>query len=376
MADQRFDVVIIGAGIVGTSIACHLAMLGAADVAVVERAPAAGLGSTSRAAGGIRAQFSSDINIELSKLSLDRFERFPEEMGVDAVFTQAGYLWVGGRPEQIRLFERNAERQRRHGLDIELLDRAGVERKAPYVRSDDLLGGVFHRRDGYASPADYVLGYQRKARELGVSFFYDQEVTGREGRTIRTTTGAFEGRNVVVAAGAWSGRLGDLFGFDIPVQPVRRQCFTTEPFPELPHPIPMTIDASTGVYLHSESGGVLVGMADRDQAPGFHDAPDPAFVERTALLAVERVPALERATVRSSWAGLYEVTPDNHPVIGALGDGWWAATGFSGHGVMHAPATGLLVAELIVTGRSSLDISALRPGRFRDGQPIPETNVI
>jgi sarcosine oxidase subunit beta len=376
MADQRFDVVVIGAGIVGTSIACHLAMLGLSDVAVLDRGPSPGLGSTSRAAGGIRAQFSSDINIELSKLSLDRFERFPREMGVDAVFTQVGYLWVGTTPEHVARFERNAERQRRHGLQIELLDRAGVERKAPYVRSDDLAGGVFHARDGYASPADYVMGYHRRARELGVSFLFDREVVGRRGRTVLTSTGAVEGGRVVIAAGAWSGRLGELLGFEIPVQPVRRQCFTTEPFPELPHPIPMTVDVATGVYLHSESGGVLVGRADLDQAPGFDDASDPAFVERTALLAVDRVPALERATVRTSWGGLYEVTPDHHPLIGELGDGWWTATGFSGHGVMHAPATGLLVAELLVTGRSSLDIGCLRPSRFREGQPIPETNVI
>jgi sarcosine oxidase subunit beta len=376
MGQERYDVVIIGAGIVGTSVACHLAMMGLTDVAVLDRGPAAGLGSTAKAAGGIRAQFSSDINIELSRLSLDRFERFPREMGVDAVFTQAGYLWVGTREEHLRLFERNAERQRRHGLAIELLDRAGVERKAPYVRTDDVLGGVFHARDGYASPADYVMGYHRRARELGVDFFFDQDVTGRRGRTVLTTTGAFEGERVVVAAGAWSGRLGELLGFEIPVRPVRRQCFTTAPFPELPHPIPMTVDVATGVYLHSESGGVLVGRADPDQEPGFDDAPDPGFVERTALLAVERVPALERATVRTSWGGLYEVTPDHHPVIGELGEGWWAATGFSGHGVMHAPATGMLMAELLVTGRSSLDITCLRPGRFREGQPLPETNVI
>ena len=373
---RKHDIVIIGAGIVGTSIACHLAMMGRTDVAVIDKAEAPGLGSTAKAAGGIRAQFSSDINIELSKLSLDRFERFPKEIGVDVAFTQAGYLWIATRPDEMTVFERNAERQGRHGLKIELLDRAGVAAKAPYARTDDVLGGVFHARDGYASPADYVMGYHKKAKDLGVQFFFDHEVTGRRGATVLTSKGDVEGARVVLAAGAWTGKLGELFGFDIPIRPVRRQCFTTEPFPDLPHPIPMTVDYTTGVYLHTESGGLLVGKADKDEPAGFNETADFGFVERVAELAMRRVPALERATVRTAWAGLYEVTPDHHPLIGEIGEGYWIAAGFSGHGVMHAPATGLLVAELLVTGRSSLDISSLRLSRFKEGQPIVETNVI
>ena len=373
---RRHDVIILGAGIVGASIACHLAMRGGVRVAVLEREAAPGLGSTAKAAGGIRAQFSSDINIALSKLSLERFERFGAEIGVDVPFTQAGYLWLATTPEHVRLFERNAERQRRHGLAIELLDRRGVEAKAPYVRSDDVLGGVFHARDGYASPADYVMGYHKKAKELGVEFFFDHEVTGRRGRVLLTPKGEFEGERVVLAAGAWSGRLGRLLGFDIPIEPVRRQCFTTEPFPELPHPIPMTVDYGTGVYLHSESGGVLAGKADKRETPGFKEDVDDAFIAEVAELAAARVPALERARLRTSWAGLYEVTPDHHPLIGEIGEGFWIAGGFSGHGVMHAPATGALLAELLTTGRSSLDLSSLRPSRFREGRSIVETNAI
>jgi sarcosine oxidase subunit beta len=377
MADQRFGVVIIGAGIIGASIAYHLARRGRTDVAVLEKEPAAGMGSTAKAAGGIRAQFSSDINIELSRLSIEQFERFPQEMGVPVAFTQAGYLWMGSEPEHLRLFEANAALQRRHGLIIELLDRAGVERKAPYVRSDDLLGGVFHARDGYASPADYVLGYQKRAKELGASFFFGEEVTGREGRTLRTQTGSFAAENVVIAAGAYSGKLGERFGIEIPVKPVRRQCFVTEPMPEFPHPIPMTVDYGTGVYMHSESGGLLIGKADKDEPPSFNENADYGFLEKVAELAMARVPALENARIRTGWGGLYEVTPDHHPVIGPAGEsGWWVACGFSGHGVMHAPATGMLMAELLTTGRSSLDLSCLRLSRFREGKPMVETNVI
>jgi sarcosine oxidase subunit beta len=377
MVDQRFGVVIIGAGIVGTSIAYHLAREGRGGIAVIEKEPAAGMGSTAKAAGGIRAQFSSAINIELSRLSLERFERFPQEMGVPVAFTQAGYLWMASAPEHLRVFEANAALQRRHGLAIELLDRAGVAAKAPYVRSDDLVGGVFHARDGYASPADYVMGYEKKAKELGVSFFYGEEVTGREGRTVRTKAGSFAGEHVVIAAGAYSGRLGRALGFEIPVQPVRRQCFVTEPMAEFPHPIPMTIDYGTGVYMHSESGGLLIGKADKNEPPSFNENVDYGFLEQVAELAMGRVPALENARIRTGWGGLYEVTPDNHPVIGAAGEsGWWVACGFSGHGVMHAPATGRLVAEMLTTGKTSLDVSCLRLSRFREGKPMVETNVI
>jgi sarcosine oxidase subunit beta len=377
MADHRFGVVIIGAGIIGTSIAYHLARMGRPDVAVLEKEPSAGMGSTAKAAGGIRAQFSSDINIELSRLSIERFERFPEEMGIPVAFTQAGYLWMATAPEHLRLFEANAALQKRHGLAIELLDRAGVARKAPYVRSDDLLGGVFHGRDGYASPADFVMGYQKKAKELGVAFFFGEEVTGRDGRTVRTRSSSFAAEHVVIAAGAYSGKLGGMFGMEIPVKPVRRQCFVTEPMAGFPHPIPMTIDFGTGVYMHSESGGLLIGKADKDEPSSFNENVDYAFLEKIAELATARVPALEDARIRTGWGGLYEVTPDHHPLIGTAGEpGWWLACGFSGHGVMHAPATGMLMAELLVTGRASLDISCLRLSRFKDGQPMIETNVI
>jgi sarcosine oxidase subunit beta len=377
MADQRFGVVIIGAGIVGTSIAWHLAKRGRTDVAVLEKEPASGLGSTAKAAGGIRAQFSSRINVELSRLSMPEFETFEKEMGVTAPFTQAGYLWMASTPEHLKLFEANAAMQRGFGLNIELLDRAGVEKKAPYVRSDDLWGGVFHGRDGYASPADFVLGYEKKARERGVKFYFGEEVTGREGRTLRTKTGTFTGEHVVIAAGAYSGRLGELFGMEIPVTPLRRQCFVTEPLAGFPHPIPMTIDYGTGVYMHSESGGLLIGKADKNEPPGFNENADYGFLETVAELAMARVPALENARIRTGWGGLYEVTPDHHPLIGAAGEpGWWVACGFSGHGIMHAPATGMLVAELLETGRTSLDVSCLRLSRFKDGSPNLETNVI
>jgi sarcosine oxidase subunit beta len=376
MPDHRFDVAIIGAGIIGTAIAYHLARRGCRSVGVVEKEESPGLGSTAKAAGGIRAQFSSEINIELSRISIPDFERFPGEMGVEAVFNQAGYLWLATTPEEMGLFERNAALQRRHGLAIDVLDRAGVASKVPWVRTDDVVGGVFHARDGYAPPADYVLGYHKKAKELGATFLFGHEVVEWAGTEVRTARGSVRADRVVIAAGAWSGRIAALRGIDLPVQPVRRQCFVTEPFPELPHPVPMTVDFTSGVYLHTESGGLLIGKADPGEPPGFNEAADWGFLERVAELAVARVPALERARIRTGWGGLYEVTPDHHPVLGALGGGVYAACGFSGHGVMHAPAAGRLMAELLLDGRTSLDISCLRLERFREGKTIVETNVI
>jgi sarcosine oxidase subunit beta len=377
MADPRFEVAVVGAGIVGASIAWHLARRGCPSVAVVEREIAPGMGSTAKAAGGIRAQFSSEINIRLSQLSLPRFENFPREMGVEVVFNQAGYLWMATTGEEMKRFEANVALQRRCGLDVELLDRAGVSRKAPYVRPDDLLGGAFHQRDGYAPPADYVMAYHKKAKELGVTFFFGEELVGREGRFLETQSRRLEADRVVIAAGAWSGRVGSLLGVDLPVEPVRRQCFVTEPIPELPHPIPMTVDYTSGVYMHTESGGLLIGKADKKELPGFRENADWSFLEEVAAQAMDRVPLLERATIRTGWGGLYEVTPDHHPILGEVGPGIYAACGFSGHGVMHAPATGQLMAELLVDGRtSSLDISSLRLERFKEGHPIVETNVI
>ncbi len=383
MADLRCDVAIIGAGIIGTSLAWHLAKAGARDVVVVEREVNPGLGSTAKAAGGIRAQFGSDINVRLSKLSIEAFERFGAEVGVDVQFNQAGYLWIATTAAEMKLFEKNVALQRSRGLDVRLLTRAEVAAKAPYVRLDDVAGGTFHQKDGYAPPADYVMGYHKASKALGVRYLLETEVTGvtvRDGaaRGLLTSRGAIAAEHVVCAAGAWSGQVGKMAGLDVPIQPVRRQCFVTSPLPALPHPIPMTVDYTSGVYVHTESGGVLVGLADKSEPPSFNQAVDPAFIERMAELAMHRIPALEQASILTSWAGLYEMTEDHHPILGAVPGlkNFWMAAGFSGHGVMHGPATGRLVAQLILGREPEIDLSPLRYGRFRERDLIAETHVI
>lgn len=379
MARLDCDVAIIGAGIIGTSVAYHLARRGLTDVVVLDREISAGLGSTSKAAGGIRAQFGSRINIQLSILSLEAFERFPDEVGVEVEFCQAGYLWIATREEQMRMFRRNVALQRELGLDVRILTPDEVGRIAPYVRLEDILGATYHARDGYAPPADYVQGYFKRSKDLGVRYHFGEEVAAIDGTTLRTRGTEIHARRIVVAAGAFAGGIGRMIGVDLPIQPVRRQCFVTEPIREgLKHPIPMTVDYASGVYMHSESGGLLVGMADRDEPPSFHTHVDDAFIEKIAARAMERVPLLENASIRTSWAGLYEVTPDHHPILDRLPSRpeVYVAAGFSGHGVMHAPATGRLMAEWIVDGRPSLDLRPLRASRFREGAPVAETHVI
>ena len=383
MPDLSCDVAIIGGGIIGTALAWNLAKAGCRDVAVIEREINPGLGSTAKAAGGIRAQFGSDINVRLSKLSIELFESFHRDVGVRVDFVQAGYLWIATQPAHMETFRRNVDLQRTRGLDVKLLDRDGVQARAPYVRLDDVVGGTFHQRDGYAPPADYVMGYHKASKDLGVKYLLETEVNGvlMAGGAVtglRTNKGEIRAKRVVCAAGAYSGTIGKMMGVDIPVQPVRRQCFVTEKIADLPHPIPMTIDYASGVYCHTESGGVLVGMADKDEPPGFNETVDYSFIEKMAEQAMHRIPRLESAAIKTQWAGLYEVTPDHHPILGELPGvkNFYLATGFSGHGVMHAPATGKVMSELLTTGKTSIDIRPLRYERFKENDLIKETHVI
>lgn len=379
MPDLSCDVAVVGAGIIGTSIAYHLAARGLTDVVVVEREIAPGMGSTAKAAGGIRAQFGSAINVELSRLSIEAFERFPREIGVPVVFNQVGYLWIATKPDEMRLFRENAALQQSRGLDVKVLTRDEVGAHAPYVRLDDVLGGTFHGKDGYAPPADYVMGYHKASKERGVRYLFGADVTAIDGSTLKTSQGAVRARRIVCAAGAFSGLFGKMIGVDVPVQPVRRQCFVTKPIREgLPHPIPMTVDYTSGVYIHSESGGVLAGKADKYEPVSFNTHTDPAFIEHIAECAMHRIPLLENAEILTAWGGLYEVTPDHHPILDELPTrpGVFLASGFSGHGVMHAPATGQLMAEWLIDGKPSLDLRPLRWSRFQERDLIPESHVI
>ena len=380
MPEKRYKTIVIGAGIIGTSIAYHLAKRGATGIAVLEKEINPGMGSTAKAAGGIRAQFGSEINIELSRHSIPAFEAFPEEMGIDVDFFQVGYLWLATQESEMELFRKNVALQQAHGIKSRLLTPDEIAKMAPYIRTEDIIGGTFHDRDGYAPPADYVMGYHKKSKAGGVDYHLGCTITGFDGNRVETTQGTFEAETVVCTAGAWMGKIGAMLDLSIPVEPIRRQCFVTGPIPNgLEHPIPMTIDFTSGIYMHSESGGVLVGKADKMEPSSFNEHVDYPFVEHMAELAMERTPILEEATIQTSWGGLYGVTPDHHPILGALPQrpGYYIAAGFSGHGFMHAPATGLVMAELLLDGHAStIDIDLLRFDRFGKNNLIKETHVI
>lgn len=379
---ERAEVVVIGGGIVGASIAYHLAAKGVRDVVVLER-DHLGSGSTSKNAGGVRLQFSSEINVRLSQRSLPHFERFAEEMGVDPEFHQVGYLFLITSDRDVAAFERSLALWQRLGVPAQRLDAAGARAVFADIRTDDVRFATFCPKDGYLDPTSLLHGYVSRAREQGVRFREQEAVTAidREGArvtAVRTAKDTIACGTVVNAAGPWAGQVGALAGIDIPISPLRRQIFVTDPVPGLDHDFPLTVEMETSFYFHRESGGVLLGMADPADGPGFDDSLNWDFLPTIVERALDRMPLLERANVKTGWAGFYEDTPDKHPILGRVESvpGFVCAAGFSGHGLMHAPAAGEAIAELIVDGHTTLDISRLAYDRFLSGDLIREHNVI
>ena len=379
---DRADVVIVGGGIIGASIAYHLATRGVRDVVVVEREELGG-GSTTRNAGGVRLQFSTEINVRLSLRSLPRIERFADEMGVDPHLRQVGYLFLITEERDVAPFEESLAMWRRLGVPVERFDAAGVHQVFPELRVDDIRFATLCMRDGYCDPSSLLNGYVARAREKGAKFREHEAVTGitRVGDRVtgvRTAKGEIACPTVVNAAGAWGAEVGQLAGVDLPIRPLRRQIFVTDPVPGLDRDFPLTVEFASSLYFHRESGGVLMGMADPTDGPGFDASVNWDFLPTLVERALYRLPILERAKVKTGWAGFYEDTPDKHPIIGAVPElaGFLCAAGFSGHGIMHAPATGEAIAELIVDGRTSLDVTPLAYDRFRRGDLINEHNVI
>jgi len=383
---QQAGVLVVGAGVVGCSVAFQLARMGRRDVVVIEREPLPGAGSTSRANGGIRAQFTTESNVRMSLLSMEILDALEEEIGTPPAYRKAGYLFLTDSPAKLAAMERAADYQRGFGVDVEVLDAREARRRVPWVAGERLAGGTFGARDGFIDPGRLCSFFASGAAHEGVSFRYGQEVVAAEesadGFVLRAADGtSFAAPVVVNAAGAWSAPLARLLGVDLPVEPVRRHLFLTGPVRDLPPVIPMTIDADTGVLVRREGDRVLVAWSNADEPPGFETSCDPEFPLRFADALEARFPSVAAAGIdqRRSWAGLYEVTPDHHAILGPVPGrpGLLLATGFSGHGVMHAPAAGRSVAEMVVRGRSeSIDVSALSLERFASGALIHETMVL
>ncbi len=382
---RSYDVVVIGAGIIGLSVAYYLKRKGCAKVLVLEKEDTWINGSTPRANGGFRQQFSTPINIRMSQLSLPVFENFGEVFDTDIAFRQRGYLFVTASEAGRRGLLENLKIQRQHQVPVDWLEPSQIKELAPFVKTDDLLGGNFCPKDGYADSYSIAAGFGAGALRLGAEMELLQPVvevmrSGSRVTGVRTPTQAVETRRVVNAAGPAAAHVSSLLGIDLPVKPVRRMLVMTEDFAEIPEAIPMTIDIDTGFIMRKESGRVLMGWSDPDEPPGFNLAFDPSIIDVVAEKAVRRVPSLERARInpRKSWAGLYAETPDHHCVLGEVDEsGFFLANGFSGHGMMHSPAVGMVLADLVLEGSTSLlDVHPLRFSRFAEGDLIRETVVI
>ncbi len=382
MTRDGADVVIIGGGVIGCSIAYHLSARGV-RVTLCER-ETLGSQSTGRCAGGVRRQFSYRRNVEIQQLAVRLLERFPDEIGVDPSFRRTGYLFVLTDDADVERFEGLLGMWRDCGVDdARWVSTSEIRELTPLLETDGVLGGTFCPSDGIASPHEVTIGYAAAARRMGARILEGVEVRGidtRMGRVtgVRTSAGDLSTAAVFTCAGAWSGGIGELVGVSIPVLPYPRHVFVTEPLTRIPHDHPMVIDFSTSLYFHPEGGGLLFGMGAREEVPSFATEVRWGFLEEIGQVASRRAPALLDAGVRTGWVGLYESTPDHQPVLGPVSalEGFWCACGFSGHGFQQAPAVGLLLAEQFIGEEPRLDLAPFAPERFARGLLIPEHNVV
>ncbi|CAA9518949.1 MAG: putative sarcosine oxidase subunit beta [uncultured Thermomicrobiales bacterium] len=378
------EVVIVGAGIMGCAIAHELAVQGLTDVLVLER-DAVGRGATADAAGGIRQQFSTETNVRLAAHSVRVWETFADRFGSEIGLRQQGYLFLLTEPEQEPVFRANLALQQRLGVPARWVTPDEIAMLNPHVELGDVVGGTVCPEDGWVDTYQATMGYARAARRLGVAIEEDCAVVGIavEGGRVTSVTTADGIRVatplVILCAGPQTRQVGALAGVDLPIDPSRRMSFVTEPFDALPPDLPMTIEFASGLYFHPESGGFLFGMGNPDEAPGFDKTVDDAWMMTTVERLVQRAPAFADANIRTGWAGFYEITPDDNPLLGFVGEpaGLAVAAGFSGHGFMQGPAIGACIAELVLGGAATtVDITPFRPSRFREGALAQEHNVI
>ncbi len=378
------DVVVVGGGVVGASTAYHLAAAGVGHVVLLERADSVATGSTGACAGGFRHQFSSRINIELSLASVPMILGFTQEHGLPLDVVQDGYLFLVRSEHDWDEFRAGAELQRSLGIDTQLLAPDEAAAIAPGIAIDDVVGATFCSDDGIADPSGLTQGYATLARRAGADLRLGVEAvaieTDGDGVTaVRTVDGSIDTPAVVNAAGPWAGTLAATASVQLPLEPIPRMVVTTGPFPGVPARRTLVIDAATTYYFHKEGDGVLTGMGGRDERPSFSTSVDRRFIEEELLPTAIRVfPPIEHAGLARMWAGLYEMTPDRHPIIGESPvRGLFLANGFSGHGFQHAPVVGKLIAELIVEGEArTVDISSLGLDRFERGDLVVEGRVV
>lgn len=388
--DRKYDVIIIGAGVIGCSIAYHLCKLGLTNVLLVEKEEFPGTGSTSKANGGIRAQFTTEINVRMSLLSMQLLDEMDEDMRSQSGYQKAGYLFMTADTVRLRQLDKNIRFQQQLGVSVDPLTKKEIAARVPFVKTDDLVGGSFGSRDGFIDPNGLTNALFTRTLAMGARCLNRTEVVDilRERRVgeraevmgVKATAGDFLAEVVINCAGPLAHQIGKMAGVEVPVQAVRRQIAVTGPVDFMPRVIPMTIDADTGLLIRRDGDGVSLAYSIPDEPPGFNLKFDPEFVELVAPMMMQRFPILEPAGFNFSrcWAGCYEVSPDHHAILGESGvPGFLLCNGFSGHGVMHSLAAGLAMAELIVKGRAeSIDIAPLSVWRFAEGKLLHEGAVL
>ena len=377
------DIVIIGGGVMGASAAYHLAKRGFNNIVLVEKENYFGTGATGRCAGGVRYQFSTEINVKLSMASLPMIERFKEEIGQEVNYLQCGYLLVATNEKESAIFKHNVEMQNGLGVKTQFLGGDEIRARLPLMKFEDAIAGTFNQKDGTVDPNGVVMGYINAAQKMGVKAISGAEVigitvSGGNVKEVQTSLGGIKTRMVLNVAGPWSSQIGRMTGVEIPVTPLRRQMFTTNPLKEVTEDFPFVIDFAKSLYFHREGEGLLIGMSNQNEKPGYDQNVDEDFELENLEAAIKRMPLVEKASRASHWAGLYEVTPDAHPIFGATPvGGFTLCTGFSGHGFMHGPISGKLMSEFILDGKfSSVDVSMLDLKRFEEGRLIQEYNVV
>ncbi len=375
------EVVIVGGGVIGTSAAFHLAEAGV-GVLLVERNQLAS-GSTSRAAGGVRTQFSDPLNVEIARRSLEAFRDFARRPGWEIDLRQVGYLFVLSREPDVAEFERSVALQNEFGLGSRMLTAAQVRELCPLVEGDDILAGAFSPADGHATPEGVVQGYASAARAHGAEIrthceLLDIGTTGGQISEVITSQGAVRTGTVICAAGAWSRGCGDMVGLDLPITPLRRQILFTEAIDGLPPHLPMTIDFESSFYFHREGLGLLMGMSDPDEKPGFSVETTEDWIPDLMEVVRRRSPQIAEVGIRGGWAGLYEMTPDHNAIVGEASgvSRFLYATGFSGHGFLQGPAIGEILRDLVLGRPTFADLTPLSVERFRTSALRPEYNVV
>jgi sarcosine oxidase subunit beta len=379
---SRASVVIIGGGVMGLSTAYHLAHAGVTDVVLIEKSEF-GSGSTCKAAGGVRAQFSDAVNIELGARSLKTFETFKATFDQEIDLHQVGYLFLLEKPEHVEAFERNVALQNEMGVPSRLIDVAEAKALSPLISTEGLLAAAYSPTDGHCTPESVVNGYAGAARRAGARLVRNCAVTAIDstGGTLTqvvTERGAIATDAVICTAGAWSRDVGAMVGVHLPVEPLRRQILTTEAMPGLDPHTPFTIDFSTSFYFHGEGQGLLLGMSDPHESPGFKLTVSDEWLAGLGDAIGRRAPDISEVGLCAGWAGLYEMTPDHNALIGEA-DGvsrFLYATGFSGHGFLMGPAVGEVMRDLYLGRTPVVDVGSLTASRFDSSGLRPELNIV